>query len=238
MKDLISGDNISYIFVLAALGLVPLVFMACTSYLKISIVLSVLRNALGGGQIPSQAMSGVITLVLTVYTMAPVFNLCIEAISGLEPNKSNLSPGTIVPKIKLIGEPFLKFMRLNTPIKERAYFLNLHNKRNISSIESEGLDCKQTNTDEYNICIESKEGLPSLLLSFLASELRSGCAIGVNIFLPFLAVDLIISTILTAIGMMMVSPVTISLPVKLILFVLSDGWRLIMENLILSYNMP
>jgi len=229
-----SGDNISYIFVLAALGLLPLIFMACTSYMKISIVLSVLRNALGGGQIPSQAISGVITLVLSVYTMAPVFEQSIQAINQIEINKSTIATSGIVTKLKSIGDPLLNFMRLNTPIKERAYFLNLHTKR-IANKDIKQV-CKQASVLEYESCISEQEGLPSLLLSFLVSELRSGCTIGVYLFLPFLAIDLIISTILTALGMMMVSPVTISLPIKLILFVLSDGWRLLMENLILSYH--
>ncbi len=151
MNELISGDNISYIFVLAALGLVPLAFMACTSYLKISIVLSVLRNALGGGQIPSQAMSGVISLVLSIYTMAPVFSQCIEATNNLSQNKPSLTLKGILPKVVSIGNPLLNFMRLNTALKERAYFLNLHKKR--VGVPSKNLECNQNIIIDYQSCI-------------------------------------------------------------------------------------
>lgn len=237
MESLLTGSNITYVVILGLMGLLPLVFMACTSFLKISIVLSVLRNALGGGQVPSQAISGVITLVLSVYTMAPIFEKCIERSQGVEVEKSNYSVPSILEKVKIVFLPVVDFMRENTPIKERVYFLELQNKRRIkSSVETQSPVCDPGKIDEYRTCIDKSEGVSSLLLSFIASEIRTACTIGVLIFLPFLAVDLIVSTILTALGMMMVSPVTISLPLKLLLFVMSDGWRLLMENLILSYT--
>ncbi len=237
MESFISGNNISYLLVLGAFGLLPLVFMACTSFLKISIVLSVLRNALGGGQVPSQAISGVLALVLTLYTMAPVFEKCIQKGVELESLKTNSSFSGIITKFNSLSSPILDFMRENTPLKERAYFLELQAKRKKVGDSSFVIEiCSTNNTQTYKDCVDNAEGIPSLLLSFVASEIRIACTIGVFLFLPFLAVDLIVSTILTALGMMMVSPVTISLPLKLLLFVMSDGWRLLMENLILSYK--
>lgn len=231
-----TGNNVSYVVILAGMGLLPLVFMACTSFLKISIVLSVLRNALGGGQVPSQAISGVLTLVLTVYTMAPIFEQCLKKGVELESSKVTASVSGLIQKVKLIGSPIIDFMKNNTPLKERGYFLELQNKRRNKSESNEiKVLCDTSNVEEYNACIDRVEDLSSLLLSFIASEVRTACTIGVFLFLPFLALDLIVSTILTALGMMMVSPVTISLPLKLLLFVMSDGWRLLMENLILSY---
>ncbi len=228
------GENLSYVVVLGALGLLPLVLMACTSYLKISIVFSILRNALGGGQIPSQAMSGVIALVLTVFTMSPVFTQCLNACHQLDLGNGTAKFGDFIPKVYTIGEPLITFMRKNTAINERAYFLDFHSRRSAPEIK---VICDQsTGMDEYRLCIDKNEAIPSLLLAYLVSELRAGCTIGVYLFLPFLAIDLTISTLLTALGMMMVSPVTISLPIKLMLFVVSDGWRLLLENLILSYH--
>jgi type III secretory pathway component EscR len=237
MESFISGNNISYLLVLGAFGILPLVFMACTSFLKISIVLSVLRNALGGGQVPSQAISGVLALVLTLYTMAPVFEKSIQKSLELESLKTNSSFSSILAKFNSLSSPILDFMRENTPLKERAYFLELQAKRKkVGDSSYVNEICSTNNTQNYKDCIDNAEGIPSLLLSFVASEIRIACTIGVFLFLPFLAVDLIVSTILTALGMMMVSPVTISLPLKLLLFVMSDGWRLLMENLILSYK--
>lgn len=230
MDNLLSGANINYVIILFALGMVPLLFMGCTSYLKISIVLSILRNALGGGQIPSQAVSGLISLFLTIFTISPVLTESFQELGRVDKVKSSSS---VLKRIEPAFTPLRKFLRNNTALSERFYFYKLQEvkvKKNELSL------CEDTNSSALSSCLDEKESVSSLVVSFLSSELRIGCTIGIYIFLPFLAIDILVSTLLTALGMMMVSPVTISLPIKLLLFVVSDGWKLLMENLILSYN--
>ncbi len=259
MSDLFNSgtgsSSIPYIITLFALGLLPLALMATTSYLKISVVLSVLRNALGGGQIPSQALSGVLALLISAYTMSPVFEKCINNLSVDAQNKNIVKniPKTInssniesvINKIKFTTEPLVLFLKLNTGQKERIYFTSLQLNRSTKTLDDNEkpklLDCQLGKNDKiyddgFENCIAPHESISSLVLSFVSSELRSACTIGVYLFIPFLVVDLIISTILTGMGMMMVSPITISLPLKLLLFVLSDGWRSLIESLVLSYK--
>ena len=255
------SSSIPYIITLFALGLLPLVLMATTSYLKISIVLSVLRNALGGGQIPSQALSGVLALLISAYTISPVFEKCINNMTIDSQNKADVQNKnltkyapkvvnssnieSILNKIKYTTEPLILFLKLNTGHKERIYFTSLQLNRSIKSVDDNDkpklLECPLGENDKviddsFEKCIAIHESISSLVLSFVSSELRSACTIGVYLFIPFLVVDLIISTILTGMGMMMVSPITISLPLKLLLFTLSDGWRSLIESLVLSYK--
>lgn len=266
------GVSVSQIFILLLLGLVPIAMMSMTSYLKVSIVLSVLRNALGGGQIPSQAISGILALIITFFTMAPVFELCFNAFSkvestGTSKSSSKKSNNTSeleenIAKLKAGGEPLLGFLRRNTNIKERIYFFQLDEKRTYAKPDAsadsfvEGLVkessantpsnedttstvlCSGVDSLELEACLEKHERITSLVLAFVMSELRTACTMGVYLFLPFLVIDLIIATVLTGLGMMMVSPVTISLPIKLLLFVLSDGWRILTESLVLGYVLP
>lgn len=284
------GVSVTQLLSLLFLGVLPIAFMCTTSYLKISIVLAVLRNALGGGQIPSQALSGVLALVISLFTMFPVMEECFKSYVNFENQTANDSKGNekVTQRSKSVNEqdsvllfierakagtsPLLNFLRLNTNPRERSFFFALDQKRaqrksalsgkehseehkteyaaehttelqadhgagHLKSDDAIKIPCMGMTGKELEICLEEHEGIHSLIISFVMSELRSACTIGVYLFLPFLVIDLIVSTILTGLGMMMVSPVTISLPLKLLLFVLSDGWRALTESLILAYRM-
>lgn len=259
-----NGVSLSQIILLFSVGLIPIVLMSMTSYLKVSIVLSILRNALGGGQIPSQALSGILALVITFFTMAPVLESCLVEFSNQEEivknaskslaSKKTISLETTIKHFRSGLSPLLEFIKLNTSLEERLFFLRMDKKRvllkqnktqeslqnNFSPLEDKDFhsECENILPEEVVSCLEKHERVSSLVISFIISELRIAFTIGIYLFLPFLVVDLLVSTILTGLGMMMVSPVTISLPIKLLLFVISDGWRILTESLILSYVLP
>jgi type III secretion protein R len=235
--SLLSGGlPINQVLSLVVLGALPLVFMATTSFLKVSVILSVLRSALGGGQIPSQSLSGILAVLVSLFTISPVIETML-----LRSNSSNSNPmpiiknqdkattgvqktATLIEKTNYIFEPLLEFMRLNTQTKERLYFYTLDKKRN-KKINDIFQECEKVSVQEIKECLKANESLASLVISYVSSELRGACTLGVYIFVPFLVIDLVVSTLLTGLGMMMVSPVTITLPLKLLIFVMSDGWK-------------
>jgi type III secretion protein R len=252
------GVSVSQILMLLMVGLVPVAMMSMTSYLKVSIILAVLRNALGGGQIPSQAISGILALVITFFTMAPVLESCMSTFSACQTRadgKSSFEHSLL--SIRAGIEPLLGFLKQNTSMEERIFFFRLDERRSfnkkklpesvdeesdtgdtINGHNAQNSVCGEMEAESLLSCLDTHERISSLVLSFVMSELRTACTMGVYLFLPFLVIDLLISTILTGLGMMMVSPVTISLPVKLLLFVVTDGWKLLTESLISGYIIP
>jgi type III secretion protein R len=250
------GGGISHILILGILGLLPVAMISMTSYLKVSIVLSTLRNALGGGQIPSQAISGILALIITFFTMSPVLESCFHSFQNFKPegHEKTSSFEDTIERGKASLKPVLEFLKLNTNPRERLFFFGLDAKRNLGSLSRdrpivpplpdepvqaiEDSPCEGIDGAALKECLDIHERVSSLILSFVMSELRTACTMGIYLFLPFLVIDLIVSTILTGLGMMMVSPVTITLPLKLLLFVVSDGWRSLTESLILGYVMP
>ncbi|HMO19082.1 MAG TPA: EscR/YscR/HrcR family type III secretion system export apparatus protein [Oligoflexia bacterium] len=257
------SGSVTHILSLLALGALPIVFMCATSYLKVSVVLAILRNALGGGQLPSQALSGMLALIISLFTMFPVLELCLDSYTRYEENNPIIEAKgsketrkksgvlNIINKSKAGLAPLSEFLRLNTSPRERMFFFSLDQKRLIVtsrnnsplnedelSSEKPEMPCIKLAGTALETCLREHERVSGLLLSFMMSELRSACTIGIYLFLPFLVIDLIVSTILTGLGMMMVSPITISLPLKLLIFVLSDGWRVLTEKLILAYQIP
>lgn len=222
---------------LGSLSLLPVILMSTTSFVKISVVLSIFRNALGAGQLPSTAISGLLSLALSLHIMAPVFSSMIEsgnlALEKLPKDSSasfqellELPPTELAPILGSIFSPLQDFLKKHAFPREREFFATLHT----TSTEEES-DC-----GAGEACWEKEEGVFTLLPAFILSELQSAFAIGFSIFLPFLVIDLVIANLLVGMGMVMVSPVTISLPFKLLLFVSCDGWFLLCQGLIASYT--
>jgi len=240
--SLSSSFPINQVLSLIVLGALPIIFMTTTSYLKVSVVLSVLRSALGGGQIPSQSLSGILALLISLFTISPVIENMLtryDSENSKNPKSSLIKKTelTIVSKVTFVFEPLIEFMRLNTQLKERLYFYRLDRKRTLGDKFSD-IECSNTDIDQLKQCLKMNESISSLVISYVSSELRTACTLGVYIFVPFLVIDLVISTLLTGLGMMMVSPVTITLPLKLLVFIMSDGWRLLIENLVNNYKLP
>ncbi len=204
---------------LAALGLAPFLLMMVTSYVKIIVVISLVRNALGVQQIPPVMAINGLAIIFTIFIMAPV---AMETYSLLEqqvlPTQFDLT--SLVDIARNISAPLHTFLYNNTDMHILRVFM--------STAEQIWPQAQHATINSDNFFI--------LIPSFTITELTKAFQIGFLLYLPFIAIDLIISNILLAMGMMMVSPMTISLPFKLLLFVILDGWLKISQGLLLSYQ--
>ncbi len=219
-----SNDPFSLIILLVGMALLPFMAMICTSYLKIVVVISLIRNALGIQSIPPNMVVNALALILTFYIMAPHVEkswTILEArmtANAAAPATEKVPTSRFVPEA---AEPFKEFL------KEHA------TERNITFFARSAERLWATD-DQPNAQVD-RDSFFILIPAFAVSELSSAFQVGFLIYLPFIAIDIIVSNILLAMGMMMVSPMTISLPFKLLLFVLVDGWTRLIQGLILSY---
>jgi type III secretion protein R len=211
-------DPVTLIAVLAALALVPFIAIMVTSFVKLSIVLSLIRQALGVQQIPPNSAIYGLAIILTVYIMAPVGMSIYDQLKDRDLSLSN--PEQLLREVDEAALPFKDFLKKRIKAEQQDFFF-----RTTRVMWPEKL-ASQVDRDSYMI----------LIPSFTVSELTAAFEIGFLIYLPFIAIDLIISNILLAMGMMMVSPLTISLPFKLFLFVMMDGWSRLIHGLVLTYQ--
>ena len=210
-------DPITLAVVLALMALLPTLVVVTTSFLKIAIVMSLIRNALGVQQIPPNLALYGMALIITAYIMAPVGNKIYE--NTLQQPQAMKSIEGLIGGIKKGAEPLRTFMVHNSKVEQRDYFVSAAEKMWGAELSA--------NVKPTDFLV--------LMPAFLVSELTSAFQIGFLLYLPFVVIDLIISNILLAMGMMMVSPVTISLPLKLFLFVMVDGWSRLIHGLIMTY---
>jgi type III secretion protein R len=210
-------DPIALAFMLGLLALVPIILVTCSSFLKIAVVLSLVRNALGVQQAPPNMAIYSLALLLTLYIMAPV-GYEIANITR-EEQDITLSVKALVTVGRKASEPVKNFLIRNSKPDQRQFFFNTAKK-----LWPPDLVADATDTD-----------LLIVMPAFVVSELTTAFEIGFLLFLPFVVIDLVISNILMAMGMMMVSPVTISLPLKLFLFVMVDGWSRLIHGLVQTY---
>ncbi len=209
---------------LAALSLVPFVLMMVTSFVKISVVLSIVRSALGTQQIPpTQVITG-LGIILTVYIMAPVGQAMYRAseVDILAKGPSLLSSesvGNLLEAANKSKEPLRDFLNKKITAKDRALFYNLAKKMRAEE------DRKDLTERDFMIIVPA----------FVVSELKEAFQIGFLLFVPFIVIDMVVANILLALGMHMLSPTTISMPFKLLLFVVVDGWYLIAKGLVIGY---
>ncbi len=211
-------DELGLILGLALLALVPFIAVMATSFIKMTVVFSLLRNALGVQQIPpNMAMYG-LAIILSLYVMAPVG---FATRDYLRNHDVSLSDSASVERFLDEGmAPYRNFLKRQIQEREHTFFME---------------STRQVWPSEYAERLDP-DSLLILLPAFTVSELTRAFEIGFLIYLPFIAIDLIISNILLAMGMMMVSPMTISLPFKLLLFVLLDGWARLTHGLVISYG--
>lgn len=196
---------------MTALTLLPAALMMMTSFTRIIIVLAILRQAIGVQSTPSNQVLIGLALFLTIFIMHPVFNHAYN--DGIAPYMNGDIEFT--QAIEQTGQPFKEFMLAQTRESDIALFASIG-----------GYEEMQTPQDiPYSL----------LLPSFVTSELKTAFQIGFLIFIPFLIIDLVVASVLMAMGMMMLSPMLISLPFKLMLFVLIDGWALLMGTLASSF---
>ncbi len=210
-------DPVTLLVTLGLLALLPTVVVVTTAFLKISIVIMLLRNALGVQQVPPNIALYGLSLILAAYVMAPVGTQIYEA-TLKSPVNTRTVEGLIVA-VRKAAEPMRSFMDRNSKPEQREFFVRTAHRMWGPEMAA---DVRPT---DFLV----------LMPAFLVSELTSAFQIGFLIYLPFVVIDLIVSNILLALGMMMVSPVTITLPLKLFLFVAVDGWTRLIHGLVLTY---
>jgi flagellar biosynthetic protein FliP len=206
--------TIQILALMTALGFVPAILMMMTSFTRIVVVFAILRQAIGLQQTPSNQMLIGLALFLTFFIMSPVFDqINAEAVQPYLAEE--MAP---VDAINTALLPLKKFMLAQTRESDLLLFIELADKVGQ---------------------IETPEDIPLNILmpAFVTSELKTAFQIGFLLFIPFLIIDLVIASILMAMGMMMLSPIIISLPFKIMLFVLVDGWAMVMGSVAASFNL-
>ena len=208
---------------LAVLAMMPFVLVMISSFVKIAVVLSLLRSAIGVQQVPPNQVITGLAIVLSVYIMAPVGY---DVYSELRPHLDAVEQNTFeasVDQYETIGAktlvPIKAFLSKHTDAEERILLYEL-------ALELREEADRDTITDADAMI---------LVPAFVLTELKEAFIIGFILFVPFVIVDLVIANILLSLGMHMLSPTTISLPFKLLLFVLVDGWFLVIKGLVLGY---
>ena len=217
-------DPFALIVLLIGLSLLPFLAMIATSYLKIVVVMSLIRNALGIQSIPPNMVVNALALILTFYIMAPMVGESWDTLQkGMKDNKPEVLYQTELAS--RAAEPYRRFLVAQTDEKQVAFFTRTAEKL-WATTDDAGVK-KPAEVDPKSFFV--------LIPAFCVSELTKAFQIGFLVYLPFIAIDIIVSNILLAMGMMMVSPVTISLPFKLLLFVMVNGWTLLIQGLVQSY---
>ncbi len=199
---------------LTILSVAPGILIMVTSFPRFVIAFSILRSGMGLATTPSNMILVSLALFMTFYVMAPTFDRAWQ--NGVEPLMANQIDET--EAAKRIAEPFREFMVANTRDKDIELFISLAEERGQTMVKDNVAD------------------LRVVIPAFMISEIRRGFEIGFLVVLPFLVIDLIVATITMAMGMMMLPPTSISLPFKILFFVLIDGWNLLVGSLVRSFN--
>ncbi|WP_085695321.1 MULTISPECIES: type III secretion system export apparatus subunit SctR [unclassified Pseudomonas] len=210
-------DPLTLALFLGALSLVPLLMMICTAFLKISMVLLITRNAIGVQQAPPNMALYGIALAATLFIMAPVFSDMGQRFRQLPQRMADYP--AMESAAGQVAEPLRKFMSRNVDPDIQTHLLE-----NTQRMWPAAMAAKA-----------SRDDLLLVIPAFVLSELQAGFQIGFLIYVPFIVIDLIVSNILLALGMQMVAPMSISLPLKILLFVLVDGWTRLLDGLFYSY---
>jgi type III secretion protein R len=219
------GSPTSTLLLLAALALVPFVLMVLTSYAKIYIVLSFARTAVAAPQVPPNMVLAALATLLTVFTMAPTAREAYANVSAALATRAEGAATTAAQDLERLGSiasgverPLRGFLERNASEDARRLFEGLAVRK--------GLDVRA----------DGPARLLVLAPAFVVSELERAFLAAFLLFLPFLVIDLVVSNVLLALGMHMLSPTTVSLPFKLLLFVAVDGWELLSRGLTLGYR--
>lgn len=204
--------SLQILFTLTVLSLAPSILIMMTSFTRIIVVLSFLRSALGTQQMPPNQVLVGLALFLTFYTMSPYWE--VVNTNALQPYMAN----TITQEAAMTEamKPMREFMLKQTRENDLALFVNLSEMARPNSPE----DIPTT----------------TIIPAFMISELKTAFQIGFLIYIPFIVIDMVVASTLMSMGMMMVPPVMISLPFKILLFILVDGWHLIIRSLVTSFS--
>lgn len=274
------ANPIVMVIVLGTLSLAPFMVVMLTSFVKISVVLSILRNALGTQQVPPNQIITGLAFVLTIFIMVPVGRQMYDDAGKISETRdifSEASVKTLFDASKKAKEPLRRFLSLHSHVKDRELFMDLAVRLEASSSARAARASQEksappaasapaavptvnppaappglpetatqasaapapsgsTAAPTAGVNRPDKDDFQVLIPSFVTSQLKEAFEVGFLLFVPFIVVDMVIANILLAMGMSMLSPTVISLPFKLLLFVLVDGWFLIVRGLVLSYT--
>lgn len=209
-------DPVALTLFLGGLALLPLLMVCTTSFLKISVVLLIVRNALGIQQVPPSIALNGMALAATLFVMAPVFQ---QITDRLPIGGDSAAKQTSIKELAFAAEPLREFMLANTLPEKRQTFVALAQRQ----WKASGMTASER---DYVV----------LIPCFVVSELELALKAGFVLYIPFVVVDLLLSNLLLALGMQMVSPMVVSLPLKVLLFVMLDGWTRLFDGLVRSYS--
>lgn len=219
-----TANPIVLIIVIGALALAPFGLIMLTSFVKIAVVLSILRSALGTQQVPPNQVITGIALILTIFIMSPVVEK-MYAEAGSIPNTNAIFSETSVAELleasKRGKEPLRKFLVTHADPAHQKLFFDLSQRMAVKN----GNDPAAIIPDEFRVIVPA----------FVTTQLTEAFQIGFYIFIPFLVIDMVVANILQAMGMFMLSPTVISLPFKLLLFVIVNGWEMLIKTLVLQF---
>ena len=220
-EDDLLGRPLALVVALALVSLLPFVFMSVTAFVKISTVLQIVRGAIGAQSVPSSTVVLALASALTLLAMAPVGQKIADRAAPLfAAQKAPDTLALVQGGIDAFREPMRDFLKANASSQEKERFL---------------LVARQGRPEADRAAITADD-LTVLVPSFVVTELTEAFAIGFLIYLPFLVIDLVVANILLALGMQMLSPTQVSLPFKLLLFVVIGGWGLLSQALASGYH--
>lgn len=213
--------------VLSFLALLPFAVMILSSFMKIVVVLSLLRSALGVQQSPPNQVINGVAFMLSIYIMYPtglkMYDAAMTVVNKQAAPESLISPGSstyILALAEAAREPLRDFLKRNSSVAHQALFYRI---------------AYRILPEEYRPTLKPDDFM-ILVPAFITSQLKDAFEIGVLIYIPFFVIDLVVSNVLLAMGMMMLSPVTISMPLKLFLLVMLDGWTTLIEGLVNTFR--
>lgn len=200
-------------------GFVPLIALVATSYLKIVVVLGLVRNAIGVQQVPPNMVLTAIAMVISAYIMAPVGQSAYASLTSTLSSDQRLTPKAIAGLLDGVQQPLGEFLIRHTLPEDRSFFV----------------DTSRALWGERSTLKVGETSLLVLTPAFTMRELTRAFQIGFILYLAFLAVDLVVAAVVQALGLSMLSPTPIAIPFKLLLFVAFDGWQKLIHALILGY---
>ena len=207
---------------LTILSIAPSILLMVTCFTRIIVVLSFTRSALGLQQMPPNQVMIALAIFLTFFVMSPVFETI--RVDALEPYINNEI--SFEEAVEAAETPIREYMLVNTYKEDMNMFLDVS-----------GYELDLPEEGEVPVLLLQDVPLTTIIPAYITSELRRAFIIGFFIYIPFIVVDMVVASVLMAMGMMMLPPITISLPFKVLLFVLVDGWTLTMDTLLSTFNM-
>ena len=227
--------------ILGTISLAPFLALMLTSFVKVSIVLSIVKSALGTQVPPGQVTNG-LAIVLTIFIMAPVGQRMYEASGIKDPGAGVFTTDNLVSIYNAADkgkEPLRAFLLKHAHSADRALFVSLAQRLNQGGRANAGVDVPEAVrpplAQPETGAVRPDEEFSVVLPAFVTSELKGAFQIGFLVLLSFLVIDIVIANVLVAAGLNMIQPAVVSLPLKILLFVVADGWYLLVKGLVLGY---